>query len=648
MTQTNRLTLTTLLLCLFLSPFFSFAEGPGKTTRYVESLSTMEQFQALKGRPNTSKFGQVEAVKIAYDLSSEQLYFFDSDEYKYHYHFCKEVLKCTKSNYQFNLANYTTTHKRDYYLATLNHHTGRDLYTLEFSVGDEITLDQIEAFYALVTANFYAGEELKVFLNTAKKVELFAEADHALPTITADEIYAGQTYQPLNNRTTFGYLKFIEVDKIDDAQPGMTDIVLLNGTVETLPVTAGLITTEFQTPLSHLNVLCHNRNTPMMAFKSAFTDSTLLSLSDKLVRLEVLQDTFLVRPAQLEEAESFWAAARPKNTIHLVANREVKTLVDMADINARSTDIVGGKAANFGELTKVKMPNGTKLTTPEGAFAIPFHFYLEHIEHNDIDLLIQGMLNDPAAQTDQTVLKAHLKRIQKAIKNAPMDPDLVFAIESKILDESPSTRMRFRSSTNAEDIPGFNGAGLYTSKTGIVGHEKKTVERAVKKVWASAWNYAAYRERDYFRIDQEQVAMGILVHRGFPDEDANGVAITKNLYRPSSSSGFVINVQAGETSVVSPPSGVTCDQLICYANSKHDFYKKKDIVEYLSYSSENEGQPVLSTDQVVELTQQLTAIKKHYHRKVGKKEAYKDFAMDVEFKFEGDRLYIKQARVFNN
>ena len=130
MTSLKHAPFLSLLLVLLLSPFIIMASGPGKSTRYLPELNSVQEFQALKGRPNTSKFGKVEAVKIVYDRQADQLYFFDSEQYKLHYHFCKEVLNCAQNSYQFNLANYTTTHNREYYLGTLNHHTDRDLYTL--------------------------------------------------------------------------------------------------------------------------------------------------------------------------------------------------------------------------------------------------------------------------------------------------------------------------------------------------------------------------------------------------------------------------------------------------------------------------------------------------------------------------------------
>ena len=50
-----------------------------------------------------------------------------------------------------------------------------------------------------------------------------------------------------------------------------------------------------------------------------------------------------------------------------------------------------------------------------------------------------------------------------------------------------------RSSTNAEDLPGFNGAGLYDTVANVRG--KAALGEAVKQVWASLWNLRAVEER---------------------------------------------------------------------------------------------------------------------------------------------------------
>ena len=130
----------------------------------------------------------------------------------------------------------------------------------------------------------------------------------------------------------------------------------------------------------------------------------------------------------------------------------------------------------------------------------------------------------------------------------------------------------FRSSSNAEDSLLFTGAGLYDSTTvctednlddddegpSICDPDKskeRTVERGLKKVWMSLWNPKAFEEREYYKINHEQVRMGILVTRSFPDEDANGVAFSGDP-QTGNKFNYLVNVQKGDESVVQPGTGI--------------------------------------------------------------------------------------------
>lgn len=208
--------------------------------------------------------------------------------------------------------------------------------------------------------------------------------------------------------------------------------------------------------------------------------------------------------------------------------------------------------------------------------------------------------------------------------------------------------MRYRSSTNAEDLDGFTGAGLYTSKSGGPDDIEETVD-AIREVWASVWSLRAFEERSYRSIDHRAVGMAMLVHRSFPDEDSNGVALTANPFDQSGlEPAFFVNVQVGETSVVQPPPGVTTESFLYY----HD--RPDQPVTFISRSSlVANGQTVLTTAQTRELGQALARLRAFftplYAPRAG--DAYVWWAMDVEFKFdttpgEAQRLYIKQARPY--
>ena len=50
-----------------------------------------------------------------------------------------------------------------------------------------------------------------------------------------------------------------------------------------------------------------------------------------------------------------------------------------------------------------------------------------------------------------------------------------------------------RSSSNSEDLPGFSGAGLYTTVPNVT--QAEALARAVQTVWASVYNFEAYEAR---------------------------------------------------------------------------------------------------------------------------------------------------------
>ncbi|MBK7540204.1 MAG: hypothetical protein IPI49_33600 [Myxococcales bacterium] len=102
--------------------------------------------------------------------------------------------------------------------------------------------------------------------------------------------------------------------------------------------------------------------------------------------------------------------------------------------------------------------------------------------------------------------------------------------------------MFVRSSTNAEDLPGFNGAGLYDTVPNVVG--KAALGAAIKTVWASLWNLRAVEERTTFGIDHRQVFSAVLIQVGVA-ATAAGVLVSKNLFDPRDDDGYTINAKWG-------------------------------------------------------------------------------------------------------
>src|SRR6185503_4815647 len=99
-----------------------------------------------------------------------------------------------------------------------------------------------------------------------------------------------------------------------------------------------------------------------------------------------------------------------------------------------------------------------------------------------------------------------------------------------------------RSSTNSEDLPGFNGAGLYDTVPNVVGRDN--LGTALKTVWASLWNLRAVEERTAFGIDHRQVYAAVMVQIGV-NASAAGVLVSTNLWDRSDDAGFTINAKFG-------------------------------------------------------------------------------------------------------
>src|SRR6185503_4388095 len=112
--------------------------------------------------------------------------------------------------------------------------------------------------------------------------------------------------------TGMGRLRFVQSAALETANLSFQDIVVLDLAPNDITVVQGLITEEFQTPLSHVNVLSANRHTPNMVLRHAMTNATLRALEGKLVELTVGASTWNVREVTQDEAETFWAAHKPK------------------------------------------------------------------------------------------------------------------------------------------------------------------------------------------------------------------------------------------------------------------------------------------------------------------------------------------------
>ena len=603
----------------------------------------------------------IEPVKFIVDMDAGHVvHLLGSRSWDLHYTFVRELIegqehldRCDPDQNavfrrgwsEFSQDEYFDVEGRRFLLGTLVHHGSNDLWTMEFTTGDRISADQM--FRAFFTVAHRLDEPTRWALRPqgSRQVEEMLRLDGMVPIVDTNAPFRDVTFQPLTEGVAYGVLTFVPAADLESASLGPQVIVVTDQVPNDIPLVGGLITEAFQTPLAHVNVLSRNRGTPNMALRDARGDERVAEFLDTLVRLEVIAGSFGIRPADPEEAREFWEEQQGSGpSLRPRLNRSVRGIQPLSELGYEDLDTIGAKAALLAELATLVTADPDDrcpLTVPVNAFAIPLVHSLEHYDTSGAADLLEALRNDPEFLTDPRVRAEGLAAVRQAVLEHPVDPELLDEVTGHVAGLFGGERVRFRSSSNTEDLAGFNGAGLYTSISGAVDDPERAIEDAIRVVWASLYNGRAFDERSYYNVEESRVAMGILVHRAFLSERVNGVAISRNILNPIRSDQYYVNTQVGEASVTNPAPGVTSEQLI-YRRGR------TPRVIYHAQSSLPGGNPVLSDREVETLACTIDMIHDHFVELLDPDSENRWFAMDIEFKLLGDgrTLMVKQARPY--
>ncbi len=616
----------------------------------VSKLLDRRSFEAFAKRDDVPGAANVRAMKFLVtdvDTAHPKLWLVDTNQHDYHFNFAKDALGYTGSLASFNAATYFTD-QRKFMSGTIVAHDGfvdaagtTGAYAVEFWPTDPVKARQVNVAFDLITRAMPFAAGKLAYHPAGDTQEALAATETGsfrrmkVPVLSTATLFAGVKFSPLNQATGVGVLRVV-----DPAQPSSTpfsarDIVLFKGsTPNDLTHVAGIITEVPQTPLSHINLKAKQDKVPNAFIKDALQNPAIAALVGTTVKYVVSADGFQIVPATALELADYEAHVRPATAQVPLPDLSRKSVSAFSSIHLDDARAFGGKTTNLAELQRLL---GATMT-PSPGFGVPFSFYDAFMKHTGLYAAATTMMAAPQFKTDLTFRDAALKDFRKLIKKAVVPTALKAKLDLLEKKFPAGTAIRLRSSTNNEDLEGFNGAGLYDSYTCRTADGEHVVDE-IKKVWASMWNFRAFEERDFWKIPHDKAMMAVTAHPNVDGELANGVAITKNIY-DENWPGFYVNAQVGENLVTNPNALSVPEEVLVSAIGEHGEYETQRI----RASSENGGRAILNDGQMQELVTALEKIQAHFKSAAGRG-ADPTFAMDVEWKLMPDgHVQVKQAR----
>ena len=218
----------------------------------------------------------------------------------------------------------------------------------------------------------------------------------------------------------------------------------------------------------------------------------------------------------------------------------VGPVLGLEHVRAGMVQLVGGKAANLGELLAagLPLPDGFCLTTdayrqatggnledrqqdgaiPHGGALAGIHEALNGHARN-------GASRNGTAHGDLPALAALAGRARDLVRGTPVPPDIAAAIGHAYAALGADVPVAVRSSATAEDLPSASFAGQQDTYLNVVG--TAAVVEAVRNCWASLWTDRAVSYRAELGIDASTVALAVVVQR-MVDAVTAGVMFTAN------------------------------------------------------------------------------------------------------------------------
>lgn len=304
--------------------------------------------------------------------------------------------------------------------------------------------------------------------------------------------------------------------------------------------------------------------------------------------------------------------------------------VDKDDIN-----LVGGKGANLGEMTKAGFP------VPPG-FIVTATSYFEFLTQNDLQPKLHSLL-EGLDVSDSKALEKAAEAVQKLIIHSRFPKEIAhdildayFSLEKGLFN---NPLVAVRSSATAEDLPGASFAGQQSTFLNVQG-EANLIEK-IKEAWASLFTARAIFYRQTNKFDHFKVGIAVPVQK-MVNSDTSGIMFTLD---PVTNDKHKVTIEAitglGEMIVQGAvtPDHYEVEKRSDVITAKEVHVQEKEMVKVGKKTvirpipAKIGGKQKLDDEQILAVARLGKALEKHYF-----------FPQDSEWAIENGRVYVVQTR----
>ena len=269
--------------------------------------------------------------------------------------------------------------------------------------------------------------------------------------------------------------------------------------------------------------------------------------------------------------------------------------------------IAGGKGASLGEMTQTGVP------VPPG-FVILSESFEKFLEETDLNVEIDAALHSVNHKEMHTIENSS-EKIQALILTAIMPEDISKEIK-EFFKNLNSKYVAVRSSATAEDSASAAWAGQLDSYLNTT--EENLLEN-VKKCWASLFTPRAIFYRFEKELHKQKISVAVVVQKMIESEMA-GVA-------------FSVHPVTQDRNQLIIEAGLGLGEAIVSGQITPDSYVVEKQPRRILDKNIQTQKTVLSDNEILELSELVIKIEKHFN-----------FPCDIEWTFEGAKIFIVQSR----